>query len=98
MVKVQLKDGAFHEDVGYGSSEGMTSKAQSFEIARKGAITDGIKRALKSFRIVLGNCLSDKDYVRYVESLDKTPSNFDQEEMLNSYNTGLGENDFKELV
>ena len=23
MVKVQLKDGAFHEDVGYGSSEGM---------------------------------------------------------------------------
>ena len=26
IVKVQLKDGVFHEDIGYGVSEGMRSK------------------------------------------------------------------------
>ena len=34
------------------------------EKARKEAVTDGLKRALKSFGNLLGNCLSDKDYVR----------------------------------
>ena len=90
-VKVQLKDGAFHEDVGYGTSEGMKSKALSVEKARKEAVTDGLKRALKSFGNVLGNCLADKEYVRYVGSLNKTTTNFKPEEMINSCNTGLGE-------
>ena len=91
-VKVQLKDGAFHEDVGYGVSEGMGSKALSIEKARKEAVTDGLKRALKSFGNVLGNCLADKDYVRYVGSLNKSPTNFKEEEMMNSCNsTGLAE-------
>ena len=90
-VKVELKDGAFHEDVGYGTSEGMKSKALSLEKARKEAVTDGLKRALKSFGNVLGNCLADKDYVRYVGSLNKTTTNFKQEELLNSCNTGLEE-------
>ena len=30
-VRVQLKDGVFHEDIGYGVSEGMRSKALSIE-------------------------------------------------------------------
>lgn len=42
-----LQDGAFHEDVGYGVSEGLKSKALSLEKARKEAVTDGMKRALK---------------------------------------------------
>ena len=45
-------------------SEGMRSKALSIEKARKEAVTDAMKRALKSFGNLLGNCLSDKDYVR----------------------------------
>jgi recombination DNA repair RAD52 pathway protein len=44
----------------------MKSKALSIEKARKESITDGLKRALKSFGNALGNCLSDKDYLRYV--------------------------------
>jgi len=44
---VQLKDGTYHEDVGYGVSEGMRSKALSIEKARKEAVTDGLKRALR---------------------------------------------------
>ena len=46
-VRVQLKDGTYHEDVGYGISEGMRSKALSIEKARKEAVTDGLKRALR---------------------------------------------------
>lgn len=42
-----LKDGVFHEDIGYGVAEGMKSKALSLEKARKEAVTDGLKRALK---------------------------------------------------
>ena len=52
-------------------SEGMKSKALSIEKARKEAVTDGLKRALKSFGNALGNCLSDKDYMRLVVALPK---------------------------
>ncbi|KAM6170710.1 DNA repair protein RAD52 homolog [Erethizon dorsatum] len=69
-VRVQLKDGSYHEDVGYGVSEGLKSKALSLEKARKEAVTDGLKRALRSFGNALGNCILDKDYLR---SLSKLP-------------------------
>ncbi|XP_075839083.1 DNA repair protein RAD52 homolog isoform X3 [Microtus pennsylvanicus] len=69
-VRVQLKDGSYHEDVGYGVSEGLRSKALSLEKARKEAVTDGLKRALRSFGNALGNCILDKDYLR---SLNKLP-------------------------
>ncbi|KAE8613520.1 hypothetical protein XENTR_v10007753 [Xenopus tropicalis] len=70
-VKVQLKDGSYHEDVGYGVSEGLKSKALSLEKARKEAVTDGLKRALKCFGNALGNCILDKDYLRAVNKLPK---------------------------
>jgi len=91
IVKVQLKDGVFHEDIGYGVSEGMKSKALSIEKARKEAVTDALKRALKSFGNILGNCLSDKDYLKMVGSMDKTPINYPKEDILNHPTTGLAE-------
>ncbi|EDV22323.1 uncharacterized protein TRIADDRAFT_28563, partial [Trichoplax adhaerens] len=65
-VRVQLKDGSFHEDVGYGVAEGMKSKALSLEKARKEAVTDGLKRALKSYGQALGNCINDISYLNYI--------------------------------
>uniref|UniRef100_A0A7M4G2B7 DNA repair protein RAD52 homolog n=1 Tax=Crocodylus porosus TaxID=8502 RepID=A0A7M4G2B7_CROPO len=70
-VKVQLKDGSYHEDVGYGVSEGLKSKALSLEKARKEAVTDGLKRALRCFGNVLGNCILDKDYLQAVNKLPR---------------------------
>ncbi len=35
--------------------------------AKKEAVTDGLKRALKSFGNALGNCLNDKDYLRVLQ-------------------------------
>ncbi|XP_031173821.1 DNA repair protein RAD52 homolog isoform X1 [Sander lucioperca] len=72
-VKVQLKDGAFHEDVGYGVSEGLKSKALSLEKARKEAVTDGMKRALKCFGNALGNCILDKQYLVAINKIPKQP-------------------------
>jgi len=46
-VRVELRDGTYHEDVGYGTSEGIKSKAWSIEKARKQSATDGLKRALR---------------------------------------------------
>uniref|UniRef100_A0A669PA27 DNA repair protein RAD52 homolog n=1 Tax=Phasianus colchicus TaxID=9054 RepID=A0A669PA27_PHACC len=70
-VRVQLKDGSYHEDVGYGVSEGLKSKALSLEKARKEAVTDGLKRALKCFGNALGNCILDKDYLQAVNKLPR---------------------------
>ncbi|XP_051886432.1 DNA repair protein RAD52 homolog isoform X3 [Pristis pectinata] len=75
-VKVQLKDGCFHEDVGYGVSEGLKSKAMSLEKARKEAVTDGLKRSLKSFGNALGNCILDKEYLRMVNKLPRQQTDF----------------------
>nr|XP_025138786.1 DNA repair protein RAD52 homolog isoform X3 [Bubalus bubalis] len=72
-VRVQLKDGSYHEDVGYGVSEGLKSKALSLEKARKEAVTDGLKRALRSFGNALGNCILDKDYLRSLNKLPRQP-------------------------
>ncbi|WAR06941.1 RAD52-like protein [Mya arenaria] len=68
------KDGIHHEDIGYGVSEGMKSKALSLEKARKEAVTDGLKRALKSFGNAMGNCLGDKDYLKCINRAPKPPA------------------------
>ncbi|KAF6735612.1 DNA repair protein RAD52-like [Oryzias melastigma] len=72
-IKVQLKDGSFHEDVGYGVSEGLKSKALSLEKARKEAVTDGMKRALKCFGNALGNCILDKEYLLAINKIPRQP-------------------------
>ncbi|KAM4573194.1 DNA repair protein RAD52 homolog isoform 1-T1 [Odontesthes bonariensis] len=72
-VKVQLKDGSYHEDVGYGVSEGLKSKALSLEKARKEAVTDGTKRALKCFGNALGNCILNKEYLLAINKIPKQP-------------------------
>lgn len=85
LVRVQLKDGVYHEDVGYGISEGMRSKALSLEKARKEAVTDGLKRALKSFGHGLGNCLGDKSYLNFIGRAPKVPQpSFDMKDLKHS--------------
>ena len=54
-------------------------------------MTDALKRALKSFGNVLGNCLNDKEYLKVVGAMDKTPASFPKEEILNHPTTGLAE-------
>lgn len=67
VVKVMLKDGTFHEDVGYGMSENP-KKGSAIENAKKEAVSDARKRALRLFGSALGNCLYDKEHLRKVKT------------------------------
>ncbi|PWN50635.1 hypothetical protein IE53DRAFT_387042 [Violaceomyces palustris] len=62
IVRVTLRDGAFHEDLGYGHSENAKGKHAALEKCKKEAVTDATKRALKSFGKLLGNCTYDHQY------------------------------------
>lgn len=90
VMRVTLKDGVFHEDVGYGMLENSKSKGQALDKVRhlrhvssifisdarqckKEAVTDGLKRALRSFGNVLGNCLYDKSYASEIVKVKFEP-------------------------
>eukprot|EP01098_Paradermamoeba_levis_P004744 TRINITY_DN2021_c0_g1_i2.p1 TRINITY_DN2021_c0_g1~~TRINITY_DN2021_c0_g1_i2.p1 ORF type:complete len:337 (-),score=98.49 TRINITY_DN2021_c0_g1_i2:182-1192(-) len=62
-----LKDGTFHEDVGYGCAENP-KKATAIEFAKKEAVSDARKRALRIFGSSLGNCLYDKEHLKKIKT------------------------------
>ncbi|KAI9829017.1 MAG: DNA repair protein rad52 [Thelocarpon impressellum] len=74
IVRVTLKDGTFHEDIGYGHIENCKGKAAAFEKAKKEGTTDALKRALRNFGNVLGNCIYDKDYLARITKVKVEPS------------------------
>ena len=81
IVRVTLRDGTFHEDIGYGHIENCKGKAAAFEKAKKEATTDAMKRALRNFGNVLGNCLYDKDYLSKVAKVKVAPARWDAENL-----------------
>eukprot|EP00499_Haloplacidia_sp_CaronLabIsolate_P011513 CAMPEP_0196781048 /NCGR_PEP_ID=MMETSP1104-20130614/9023_1 /TAXON_ID=33652 /ORGANISM="Cafeteria sp., Strain Caron Lab Isolate" /LENGTH=188 /DNA_ID=CAMNT_0042151265 /DNA_START=6 /DNA_END=568 /DNA_ORIENTATION=- len=64
IVRIMLKDGTFHEDVGCGLSDNMRHKGQALEKAQKEAVTDATKRALRYFGNYLGNSVYDREHTR----------------------------------
>lgn len=54
IVRITLRDGTYHEDVGYGHTEGIRGKHAALEKCKKEAVTDSIKRGLKTFGRLLG--------------------------------------------
>ncbi|GAA6055932.1 hypothetical protein NBRC10513_004960 [Rhodotorula toruloides] len=79
IVRVRLQDGASHEDVGYGKLENAKSKADGLDKCKKEAVTDALKRALRHFGKLLGNCLYDKSYLQTMANMKapKAKFNFD---------------------
>src|SRR5438034_9181935 len=61
------------EDIGYGHIENCKGKAAAFEKAKKEGTTDALKRALRNFGNVLGNCVYDKDYLSKVTKVKVAP-------------------------
>ncbi len=78
VVRVTLRDGTFHEDIGYGHIENCKGKAAAFEKAKKEGTTDALKRALRNFGNVLGNCIYDKTYLAKVTKMKVEPTKFDE--------------------
>ncbi|KAI1737512.1 hypothetical protein F4680DRAFT_460336 [Xylaria scruposa] len=81
IVRVTLRDGTYHEDIGYGHMENCKGKAAAFEKAKKEGTTDALKRALRNFGNVLGNCIYDKDYLAKVTKIKVGPTKFDEENL-----------------
>lgn len=81
IVRVSLRDGTFHEDIGYGHIENCKGKAAAFEKAKKEGTTDAMKRALRNFGNVLGNCIYDKDYLAKVTKVKVAPTKWDSENL-----------------
>jgi len=77
-VRVTLRDGTYHEDLGYGHIENCKGKATAFEKAKKEGTTDALKRALRHFGNVLGNCIYDKSYLEKVTRMKVQPAKFDE--------------------
>ncbi len=76
VMRVTLKDGTFHEDIGYGHVENYSGKALAFEKAKKEGTTDGLKRALRTFGNVLGNCIYDNSYMKEILKIRVEPKAF----------------------
>ncbi|KAG9313572.1 hypothetical protein JVU11DRAFT_5901 [Chiua virens] len=81
IVRVTLRDGAYHEDVGYGLLENSKSKGAALDKCKKEAITDALKRTLRNFGNLLGNCLYDKSYAQEVVKIKVPPAKFDKNEL-----------------
>ncbi|RYP17051.1 hypothetical protein DL765_004750 [Monosporascus sp. GIB2] len=81
IVRVTLRDGTYHEDIGYGHIENCKGKAAAFEKAKKEGTTDALKRALRNFGNVLGNCIYDKDYLAKVTKMKVAPTKFDEDNL-----------------
>uniref|UniRef100_A0A8H8CKG5 Uncharacterized protein n=1 Tax=Psilocybe cubensis TaxID=181762 RepID=A0A8H8CKG5_PSICU len=79
IVRVTLRDGVFHEDTGYGMLENSKSKGAALDKCKKEAVTDGLKRALRNFGNVMGNCLYDKSYTAEVIKMKVEPVKFNKD-------------------
>ncbi|KAG6830451.1 hypothetical protein H0H87_008089, partial [Tephrocybe sp. NHM501043] len=81
IIRVTLRDGVFHEDIGYGMLENSKGKGAALDKCKKEAVTDGLKRALRNFGNLLGNCLYDKTYTQEVVKIKVPPPKFDKSEL-----------------
>lgn len=86
IVRVTLKDGTFHEDVGYGHVDNIPEKGQALENSKKRAISDALKRALRHFGNSLGLTVYDKDHIIALAKSKTRPK------LMNKDNTEVGHN------
>ncbi|EPY49464.1 Rad22 Rti1 [Schizosaccharomyces cryophilus OY26] len=82
IVRITLKDGTYHEDIGYGSIDNCRAKALAFEKCKKEGTTDGLKRALRNFGSSMGNCLYDKTYIQRISKMAPPKSDFNYSNLL----------------
>lgn len=70
IVRVELKNGSYHEDIGFGEAINMKGRGAALQKAKKEAVTDATKRALRLFGNGLGNCLRKDWYLKCLKKGD----------------------------
>ncbi|EPX74698.1 DNA recombination protein Rad22 [Schizosaccharomyces octosporus yFS286] len=88
VVRVTIKDGAYHEDIGYGSIDNCRGKASAFEKCKKEGTTDALKRALRNFGNSLGNCMYDKYYLREIGKMKPPAYQLDSGDLFRKSESG----------
>lgn len=68
LARVTLKNGIFREDSGFGTADNQKMRGQAYEKAKKEAVTDALKRALRQFGSALGMCCYDKEYLKEIQN------------------------------
>ncbi|GAV99823.1 dna repair and recombination protein rhm52 [Lentinula edodes] len=81
ILRVTLRDGVFHEDIGYGILENSKTKGPALDKCKKEAVTDALKRSLRNFGNLLGNCLYDKQYTNEIVKIKVPPPKFEKENL-----------------
>ena len=71
IVRITLKDGCHHEDVGYGEGLKQNGRGAAIEMAKKSAVTDAMKRCLRLFGNALGNSIYDKEHCKVEKKVNK---------------------------
>lgn len=80
-VQLSKKYGeVYHEDIGCGTAEKMSSRSKAYEKANKEAATDAMKRCLRLFGESLGNCLYSKPYLDRIARVRDRGSDIDFDE------------------
>ena len=74
IIRVSLKDGSFHEDIGYGASDNQKHRGAAYEQAKKTAVSDGLKRALRNFGNALGLTIYDREHLKQMGKVKKSPA------------------------
>ncbi|SMN17835.1 similar to Saccharomyces cerevisiae YML032C RAD52 Protein that stimulates strand exchange by facilitating Rad51p binding to single-stranded DNA [Maudiozyma saulgeensis] len=78
IIRVSLANGSYREDVGYGTSENERRKGVAFENAKKTAVTDALKRAMRCYGNALGNCFYDKDFLSKIDKMKYDPPDIEE--------------------
>ncbi|CAK5274747.1 unnamed protein product [Mycena citricolor] len=81
VMRVTLREGVWHEDVGYGLIDNAKGRGVALDKCKKEAVTDALKRTLRTFGNLTGNCLYDKNYTAEVNKIKPVPVKFDQDDL-----------------
>lgn len=63
-MRITLLDGSYHEDVGTGDASNLPNRGDAIGTAKKKAVTDALKRTIRTFGKSLGNSFYDNQYVK----------------------------------
>ena len=74
LVRITLKDGTHRDDLGCGEASNARTKSAGLKIARKEAITDGVKRAARQFGSFV-NYLGDDNFNKILATAKNIPPN-----------------------
>lgn len=83
MVRISLPNGCYHDGIGVGNAEHVYLQADAIEKAKKSAVSDAMKRALRCFGEGLGNSITSDSATSKGTVLSVYEDEFDAKDITN---------------